>query len=483
MLITYEHTHSYTQYDEIARFLEKTTFGPTRDEIFDGSFPGATEWMRQQFEDAPISSHRQYYRERVTDWHGATSEFGLLQFEPCEVGARYRKYSFLKNDRDRWISFEQSPFDSNKAIMHVDERVVSVVDLPLGTGNNRWGVDDPIQICGEPMEGIGGRIRLRLNGGCLHLYFNGTYGNPPVYFDDDHLDYVKEPVVSLETGSYSEVMTQYFFKGITEMLHVTSALGEVNCNMTDNAILGFPERLVLGRTTVNSTDEYWVHTPVFLTNKNDLEQPLIDGGKIAVDLTESAPYEKRRFRAFCSNVPRTFLNEDTCVLSDSACSKLEGSDKDIDLTEKNLEKIYTATGGEGGSETRYVYIITGLRNEQPDGMSMSMCDMGMDMDGDAPLMPYPCTPGTRSRWMKTPMTETNCTGGTEWEDSTKAIFEDLLQSSTDPNPYLTDVFFPMVGTTCDELDANEFDFKIEIDGTCYENTHPDNYQVRDMTYW
>ena len=32
-------------------------------------------------------------------------------------------------------------------------------------------------------------------------------------------------------------------------------------------------------------------------------------------------------------------------------------------------------------------------------------------------------------------------------------------------------------------DKEKYDFKISIDGVCYQNTHPDNYQVRDMTYW
>ncbi|KAL3922848.1 MAG: hypothetical protein SGILL_001983 [Bacillariaceae sp.] len=491
MLITYEHTHSYTQYDAIARFLEKTTFGPTRDEIFDGSFPGKEAWVQEQF-DLPASSHRQYFRERMTNWQPQTSEFGLVRAEPCDVGARFRKYTFLKTDRDRWVSFEESPFDSNKVLLYMNGVLANVLEKPIQYEKDKVLHDLDISrsyyVYSNPVEGIGGRVRFYVTdvdgvNSARSMLFGGLYGNPAIWFDDDHLSLVEDLVVSLESGSYTEVMTQYFWYGNAEMLHLTSQLAEDQCNMTDDAILGFPDRLVLGRTLFNGTDEYWVHTTAYLTQQNDFEQPLVDGGKKAVDLTKDAPNEEKHLRAFCSSAPRTFLNEDTCILSDNACYPKEGSDKDIDLTEKNLEKIYTVTGGEGGAETRYVYIITGLRNEQPDGMPMSMCDMGMEMNGDTPLMPYPCMPGVRSRWMKRPMTETNCTGGTEWEDSTKAIFEDLLQTSTDPNPYLTDVFFPLVGTTCDDLDAEEFDFKIEIDGTCYENTHPDNYQVRDMTYW
>ncbi|KAL3921613.1 MAG: hypothetical protein SGILL_002661 [Bacillariaceae sp.] len=488
VLITYTHTHSYTQYDEIARFLEKTTFGPTRDEIFDGSFPGKELWMEQQF-GLPASSHRQYYRERVTNWHGATGEQGLLKNSPCDEGARFRKYVFLKTDRDRYVTFQDSPYDSTKVVMYINTVLVSVINTPVEWASNRYGPTDPIdlsgryKVCANPLEGIGGRVLFYVDGVCRHIYFNGTYGNPEMLFDDDHLSYVETDVVSLDSGSYAEILTAFSFQGTNEVLQLTSPLGETSCNMSDDTVLGYPERLIVGRTTdVNGTEQYWAHTTLFETHTNDLNTPLLDGGKKAVELTKDAPNEEKRYHAFCSSAPRSFLNEDSCILSDDACYANEGSDKDIDLTLSNLEKIHTVTGGVGGLETKYVYVVTGLRNDPGTG------------NGD-PLVPFPCTPGARSRWLKRvlgvnetctrtePMEGTFLTGGNDWEDDTKQIFEDLLTESGDPNPYITDVFFPTIGSTCNSLDADQYDFIIEIDGTCYENVHPDNYQVRDMTYW
>ena len=335
----------------------------------------------------------------------------------------------------------------------------------------------------NPLEGIGGRVLFYVGNNARHIYFNGVYGNPEVWFDDDHLSYVDEDIVSIDAGSYNEILTAFSFQGTNEVIQLTSSLGESSCNVTDDVVLGYPERLYLGRTLdVNGTSQYWIHSTLFETHQNDLTTPLLDGGKAAVEATKDAPNDDRRYRAFCSSAPRTFLNEDSCYLSDDACYTNEGSDKYIDLTEKNLEKIYDATGGAGGVETKYVYVITGLRNDPGTGM-------------DYPLVPFPCTPGTRSRWIKrvlgdnevctrTQPTEINYgPDGNDWEEETKAIFEHLLSTSTDPNPYVTDVFFPKAGSACHQLDVHQYHFVIEIDGICYENIHPDNYQVRDMTYW
>lgn len=327
------------------------------------------------------------------------------------------------------------------------------------------------QVCGNPLEGIGARFRVSGNGipSCSHLYFNNVYGNPPIWFDEDHAGLIGKPVVALDAGTYSEVMTQYFFKGITEMLHVTIPLNEAQCNITKDSVDGFPERLVVGRTVDgDGKEDYWVHTSTFRLQNNDLSAPTHDGGKHAVELTKIASEADKRYRSFCSSVPRTFLNEDSCILSDDACYREEGKDVDIDLTEENLKKIYDATGGMGGDQTKYVYAITLLRNEP-----------GQDLEN--PLMEYPCTPGARSRWI----ISTNCTILPEQEPlpQTDAIFRNLLSTSTDTNPYVRDVFFPKVGASCPDPDDTGYDFKIKIGNICFENTHPDNYQVHDMTYW
>ena len=61
---------------------------------------------------------------------------------------------------------------------------------------------------------------------------------------------------------------------------------------------------------------------------------------------------------------------------------------------------------------------------------------------------------------------------------TRAIFENLLKNSRDTdNPNMRDIFFPFAGTVCDNDDVESFDFKVQADGQCWENVHPDHLQV------
>jgi hypothetical protein len=98
---------------------------------------------------------------------------------------------------------------------------------------------------------------------------------------------------------------------------------------------------------------------------------------------------------------------------------------------------------------------------------------------------YPCEGGKHSRWVKVD----TCTDDVKVEQSTKDIFIYLISqlSSADPNNmYIHDVLMRNTninGLACNSRDLSTFDFKVLVNGECWEITHPDNYQVYDMTYW
>jgi hypothetical protein len=67
---------------------------------------------------------------------------------------------------------------------------------------------------------------------------------------------------------------------------------------------------------------------------------------------------------------------------------------------------------------------------------------------------------------------------------TYAAFQMLLMTSKDSsNPHMRDIFFPVSGSACSPSDVNSFDFKVEVDSKCWENTHPDNLQVYVFNHW
>lgn len=322
------------------------------------------------------------------------------------------------------------------------------------------------QMCSNPYEGVGGRLLLRgkdTNNSCRHFYFGGIYGNPAVQFDDVHLE--NRSVVNLPTESYIPVMIQYFYQDQTEMIFLTDDLTARDCNGNDAFIAGMPERAMIGATSDSNGTNFWLQTLSFKTLDNDVDAPLSDGGKTAVEVTSNAT--EKRLKAICSSAPRTFLNEDSCILSDDACYINEGKDVDVSLELKNLRKIYDVTGGEAGDDTRYVYAVEGLRN-------------------DAKFVDPPCSPGTRSRWIQTLVSSATDCIGTEWDEDTEESFRLLLTSSSDDNFYLRDIFFPSNSAgrvTCAPDDINKFDFKILINGTCFENVHPDHLQVFEFNPW
>ena len=97
------------------------------------------------------------------------------------------------------------------------------------------------------------------------------------------------------------------------MLQLIADVTGESCN-SHGETTGAPEMVTMASTG----DALWIHTPSFALEDNRLKAPLHDGGKSAVEATSDAP--KDRMKTFCSNAPRTFLNEDDCVLSTNACS-------------------------------------------------------------------------------------------------------------------------------------------------------------------
>jgi hypothetical protein len=127
--------HSLSTEDEAARFLEKSTFGPTRSEIAGFSSPLA--WVQNQM-SLPATSHRQFFRERATSWHTETAFQGLLSTHPCSQDARYRKYAFLRTDAERWVTIETSGSDR---ILSINGQIRTVVDS-VKTGDSSNAMDE-----------------------------------------------------------------------------------------------------------------------------------------------------------------------------------------------------------------------------------------------------------------------------------------------------------------------------------------------------
>lgn len=440
--------------DEVARFLEQATFGPTRETI--RSIPDTfEEWIKDQQEEIQMSSHRQFFRERATQRSSVPSARGIST-HPCKAGSRYRKYALTDRDNQQDVTFYTDPVTGRKLVI-VDDQARTVLDTtsPLVGSDGTLVPDGQYRLCGFGGNDIGEILRFRYNGRCddLSIQGEGALTNPKVFFDSQTQP--TNPPVNLGSNKVEKIAE-------TE-LYLTADLDDENCNLVP------PQRGKKVYSVIGELDgQQWLFDPQLVMLENTLENPLMDGGgplmeqTLLTDAEKKADRKASRNQVACSNVPMTFLNEDFCQLSydPHACSLRDFPDTPIILDTDTFKKIYQATGN-GEQGTRYVYAVEGL--DQTSGTSSP-----------------PCTPGQTSRWMLS-----DCLAPVQVQvgSATTAVFATLLSESMDRNDLLRDVTFPLLGSSCDQQDETKFDFLVEADGKCWLNVHRDHLQVYDFSGW
>ena len=170
------------------------------------------------------------------------------------------------------------------------------------------------EICSMADEqSIGSRVAIKVNTTCYGTIFDEIFGNPIVKLDDQHFGLV-ESLVRTDGQDVAPAMT-HSFEGDAQIKQLISDIIDERC---PDKTTGAPEIV----TIASIGDELWIHTPSFQLQDNRLDMPLEDGGKSAMEETASAPDDRMRVR--CASAPRTFLNEEHCVLSQNACSTRGG---------------------------------------------------------------------------------------------------------------------------------------------------------------
>ena len=117
--------------DEVARFLEQATFGPTRADIdkFDFSnLPQAfANWIKDQQKNVPLTSHRAMFRQRMNSKMETATHQGAVT-HPCQKGTRYRRYAFTSHDTSKYVDISTV---GNKRIISIDGFIRTVVNGPI----------------------------------------------------------------------------------------------------------------------------------------------------------------------------------------------------------------------------------------------------------------------------------------------------------------------------------------------------------------
>jgi len=339
-------------------------------------------------------------------------------------------------------------------VMKIGNSIRAVVEeVSFQDANLVVNISDTYEICGTPKAPANnrGEFSILLDESCKRM----ENRNPLIDFDGfEHL----LPFVLENPGSF-EVIDE----------HITGNGGEeyiLPVGSQDASCANIPVITEADATPVFAKlpDGTWLmHDPRLVLEENTLENPIFDGGGTAVIETDET--------VLCSNAPRTFLNEDHCVLSNefSTCGVSPPPVTNLLLEDENIITLTNLT-------QRYVYAIKGLRV--------------VDMFGNA--VPHPCTPGQVSRWEKTlgACSEPSVLGST----TMMTLMELLMRNSaSDSNAYMTDIDMPnsmmdmdmmgMCNTT--DLDNVEIQIDVMIDmmEMCFTHVHPDHLSIYDMTYW
>lgn len=127
-------TPNYTPDDVASRFLEQATFGPTRTDINTLLSSGTNlqlafaNWVQDQQQNVPISSHREFFRKHANSQFEFASPIGTVT-HPCYAGTRYRKFALSSKDDEKTVTIAAA--SGGRKSLAVDGQIRTMVDGPV----------------------------------------------------------------------------------------------------------------------------------------------------------------------------------------------------------------------------------------------------------------------------------------------------------------------------------------------------------------
>ena len=361
---------------------------------------------------------------------------------PCELNSRWRKISFIRNDYQLSLDKNLRILGTGPFQLELNGWIRTIVrNFTLDNDNYRDYVFDPTfdyVLCESPEERTDGRLYIRMeNGDCV------VTQNPIINLDGyetivtNIFDLPKSKLVAIDEWWNNEEELVFMLQ--------TSLFDDPSFSAVCSGLPLVPE---LGHEPIfgKSSDGTWlIFDPRLSLQSNTPDSPIHDGGKEAFIASGGD--------TLCSNVRRTFLNENECQMATNACKSSSNREIDISLKNSTIAAINSLSG-------RYVYAIDGLLVKYK----------GI-------VLEHPCTPGLRCRWE--PKNLTDCNPTELYSDTNSSLF-DLLSNSGDRNPYIRDIHFPEEGKYCNSTDT-EPAIEIEVDGICWKRVHDEHMSIFDVS--
>ena len=436
-----------------AQLLEQATFGATR-EAFDslGAFASEEEWVLDQMFNQPPTLHRAYYRQRANPRLSAPSEVAAPR-SACEPNSRWSRSAIRGDDQTQNISFSNVvlPGGGNVTAMYIGGVLRSEVNLavmrPHGLGDNVRQQPQPgVDNCNWCQRGgllldtnyVVCRIQesdmglVVIGSACVDNAFPGADNPVEIYNTLIHFDQLPYPDTDI-LGEPIEVLELAAGDATLQELEPTTyntgqmLVSQLNVDCPFGYWAQFQPA-----TTLKIDGQYYRYDPRAVLLENSLENPA-EPSSISSGSMRSCPTLE-------ISAPKTFLNEDTCVIS-------HGCGPDQYTGEFQLN-----------STTLRAFFIEG------NNLVYAVDDLPVRSDQD------PCRRTTRWRALGP------CAGRAteDLSDDAKAVLAEYIRSSPDTNEIIKDI-------TLENSDrgqcSNALEAIVDVDGECWAHTHSDNLNV------
>jgi len=434
--------HGISKRDEIARFLEQATFGTTHNDLksiereleeSSGSdlnlIPIFSQWIYSQVNEVKPTSHRETWRHLTSPRIEGGRE-GRRR-GPCEKGARWRRAAFHYSDAYTNLRIKKIDGVYHLSIDGIFRTRVKTISFQSGKKFKYRGPQE-YSICFFNRKAYD-RFGISYEGVCEETWM----GNPSIDID---ISSRPKYLIPFDIEEDSKFFIEEAKKNKVETVILKEELSHSMCrNISDNTNQNIYAELSNGQVLIFEPTLVWL--------SNIAEKPLNDGGGETVKQSNGVVQ--------CPNVPRTFLNENNCKMSQriSSCAPTGSMNGDIVLNPRTLRSFYNL-------RNIPVYSIVNLRMEE-------------DLMVDAP-----CEIGATSRWKKSEVSD--CTD--DIDPQTAHIFRTLIKESNDVNIHLKDVIVPE-DSACHESDQGKFHMSLWANDECYTTVHPDEYNVYSFKDW
>eukprot|EP00586_Coscinodiscus_wailesii_P000799 CAMPEP_0172487324 /NCGR_PEP_ID=MMETSP1066-20121228/16359_1 /TAXON_ID=671091 /ORGANISM="Coscinodiscus wailesii, Strain CCMP2513" /LENGTH=2416 /DNA_ID=CAMNT_0013253867 /DNA_START=62 /DNA_END=7312 /DNA_ORIENTATION=+ len=533
--------HSLSKEDTVARFLEKTSFGPTKRHIDTWDYskddlnPSFAKFVQDELNKTP-TYHREYFRKRLNPRSIESYKYGMSGPQACKKNSRWRKYAFTALDTH--LSSGGLQHDSGSGQPRPNPRHKLTIQAITNNGQTAYilsyadavrtvvyekfrnaQTDDELdmtksyyicyvtEIWGGARNSPTDRFQIKENMSDSCVTIKG--GNPKVNIDSNFIDLSSVATLdltSLSTGTdLVEINTEKTLggdllltrdiSGMNAYEDVCKVLPDPRDNDYRSSFLNYvkssypmwtnPSRFAPDPPVFAKLDnnEWAIHDYRLELRKNTIEDPLMDGGGQAVlDTT----YTKNQLKIFPSGNSRGIIRGHE---SATLCANEVPTLFNQEHCKLSYEQNACLSGNRGFDTQMYVVLdetfmseiqgINGIDSNIPVAID------GLIIDSDTPNLPCSAE-GTRSRWLVVELTD--CDGASDMNQETITSFKNLLLNSIDAHPKLRDVYYreqPDHGIQCHDDDKSKFGFRVKITEngveTCFENVHPDYLSIYDIT--